>query len=257
MNISIIVVTYNSSHILYNCIHYLSKLHQCEIIFIDNNSTDNTCSLLEGAGYRVFRQDSNNGFASAANKGAALARGDLLCFLNPDCEITQSICDQAILTLEKNLVNCAVPDYSDGKRIISGKQPGYTSIKLISDMLENHHHLSFVSKILKHLPFYNDYTWYWPIAACLFIPRQTFFLINCFSERYFMYLEDVELGLDISNIGGSILKLNACVKHVGGMSSSIENYERIKHLNNSRIVFSQKNYNRITQLSLYLISKFF
>ena len=257
VEVSIIIVTYNSSHIIHNCIQYISKLNRCEIIFIDNNSDDHTPDLIENAGYKVVKQATNIGFANAANKGAILAHGDLLCFLNPDCEITQDVCDMAISGLENNLVNCAVPNYFDGKKVICGRQPGYTSIKIIADMFENHPYMHYGSNILKLLPFYNDYSWYWPIAACLFIPRQTFFLINCFSEKYFMYLEDVELGFNLSSMGGNIITINKSVKHIGGMSSSISNYERIRHLNKSRIVFAQNYYNKTSQLAVNLINKLF
>ena len=72
-----------------------------------------------------------------------------------------------------------------------------------------------------------------------------------------MYLEDVELGFNLSSIGGNIITINKSVKHIGGMSSNISNYERIRHLNKSRILFAENYYNKIIQLIVNLINKLF
>lgn len=61
-----------------------------EIILVDDGSTDNTRAWLNtlAAPFRVLLNDRNLGFAATNNRGAALARGDLLVLLNNDLILT-------------------------------------------------------------------------------------------------------------------------------------------------------------------------
>lgn len=59
----------------------------CEIILVDDASTDGTRDWLAGLRserLKVHLNASNQGFAATCNAGAQLAKGDLLCFLNND-----------------------------------------------------------------------------------------------------------------------------------------------------------------------------
>jgi GT2 family glycosyltransferase/tetratricopeptide (TPR) repeat protein len=55
-----------------------------EVILVDNGSTDATVNLarVQGARFRVIRNEDDSGFLSACNQGAALARGEYVLFLN-------------------------------------------------------------------------------------------------------------------------------------------------------------------------------
>ena len=95
--LSIIIVTYNSEEEIVNCIN--SLLPQMidltsEIIIIDNNSTDNTISLLNEIEYKnisTIQNSTNVGYTIANNQGIKKALGEYLLFLNPDTLVLNDV----------------------------------------------------------------------------------------------------------------------------------------------------------------------
>ncbi len=89
MNISVIIPTYNRSHLLARAIR--SVLNQTlppqEIIVVDDGSSDNTAEILDGQFPQcIYLQQSNLGVSAARNRGIEEATGDWLAFLDSDDE---------------------------------------------------------------------------------------------------------------------------------------------------------------------------
>ena len=89
-SVSIIVPVYG--HAFYTRLCFLAlpasiaRWPAVEVVVVDNGAGGETAALLDGLAppYRVLRQPANAGFAVACNRGAALARGRWLVFLNND-----------------------------------------------------------------------------------------------------------------------------------------------------------------------------
>jgi glycosyltransferase involved in cell wall biosynthesis len=86
--VSIIIPAYNSAGWVSDAVECsLAQTHTtCEIIVVDDGSTDATGELLErkyGPRIRLIRQE-NRGLAGARNTGLARARGDYIQFLDAD-----------------------------------------------------------------------------------------------------------------------------------------------------------------------------
>ncbi|HZZ00434.1 MAG TPA: glycosyltransferase [Candidatus Baltobacteraceae bacterium] len=74
---------------------------EVQFVLVDDGSTDQTCAVvsrLEGVEY--VRSAKNEGFVRACNRGAALARGKYLCFLNNDTVVRDGWLDYLVMTLE-------------------------------------------------------------------------------------------------------------------------------------------------------------
>ena len=86
--ISVIIPAYNAEKTVVQCIQ--SLLHQTipsdkyEIILVNDGSTDRTEEVTKSLGVKYFYQ-SNQGPATARNKGVALAHGDIILFTDSDC----------------------------------------------------------------------------------------------------------------------------------------------------------------------------
>ena len=93
--VSVIVATHDNLALLRLCLEsVLAAAEQpCELIVVDNGSTDGTPRYLRELAERnptvqLVRNGSNESFARACNQGAALARGEMLLLLNDDTVVT-------------------------------------------------------------------------------------------------------------------------------------------------------------------------
>jgi hypothetical protein len=101
-----------------------------EVILVDNGSTDATVNLarIQGARFRVIRNEDDNGFLSACNQGAAVARGEYVLFLGKtklspgwlEPLMTTLDEDPTVITVETSesdpagrVTNTGVPESSD------------------------------------------------------------------------------------------------------------------------------------------------
>ena len=90
MLLSVIIPCYNSSQYLPGAVDSVLENFddQVEIIVVDDGSTDDIGSVLEGLKQRYLQlhsiSQSNQGVAVARNNGAKSSKGDFLLFLDAD-----------------------------------------------------------------------------------------------------------------------------------------------------------------------------
>ena len=148
----------------------------------------------------------------------------------------------------------ALPNFlHDDGRIIPGFQPGYTWKKILADIIENNRGWSWVVRLIKHLPGYDDRNWQWPLCACAFIARDLFFEAGGFDEQYFMYMEDVEFGLEIARVGGTVASLDFTVRHHSQLGSSVSLAYRMTLLNTARLQYAHRHYGKCFERLLRLL----
>lgn len=98
IGLSIIVCTYNRAYIIEECLHsivkYISTDIQYEIIIVDNNSTDNTESVIANFSKTIhhtrYIKEPTLGLSNARNKGCEVALYDYLCYLDDDAKVTNN-----------------------------------------------------------------------------------------------------------------------------------------------------------------------
>ncbi len=84
--ISVIIPIYNEETTILDIQVELEKLKDCEIIFVDGGSTDNTQSMIDDK-YRVIT--SKKGRANQMNAGVKASGGDILFFLHCDSQLPE------------------------------------------------------------------------------------------------------------------------------------------------------------------------
>jgi N-acetylglucosaminyl-diphospho-decaprenol L-rhamnosyltransferase len=238
-----IIVTHNSAAVLPDCLASLENGSAGSVLVVDNASSDNSVDLARAAGAEVHELSKNDGFARAANYGARAAQSPFLCFLNPDCIVEAGLLEIAAQVLRQQGRCIALPDFlHDDGRIVRGCQSGYTRKKILADIIEGNRGWPLIVRLLRCLPGYDARSWQWPLCACAFIARDLFFEVGGFDEQYFLYMEDVELGLSIARAGGTIAALDSTVRHRAALGSSVSSARRMMLLNTARLQYARRHY---------------
>jgi len=102
--LSIVLITWNSARWLERCASGIraQSLVPSEVIVVDNASSDDSrkkvAEFVPGA--RVLPNETNRGFAAAANQGIAAAKGEWILLLNPDVHLSATYCERVIEAMD-------------------------------------------------------------------------------------------------------------------------------------------------------------
>jgi N-acetylglucosaminyl-diphospho-decaprenol L-rhamnosyltransferase len=251
--VSVVVVSFESAEALPACLDALARVPSLEVLVVDNASTDGSGALAERRGARLLQSGTNLGFGPAANRGAEAARGEVLCFLNPDCLVGPDAIEAGARALGASPRGCAVPDLLEGTTVVPGRQAGYTRLKILADVLESGRPTRWLGALLRRLPGHDDLSWAWPHGACLFVRRDRFLAAGGFDPRYFLYMEDVDFGRRLSADGDEVISLGLAVEHGGGGGSRVGSARRQQLLLAGRLLYARERYGRPFAAALGLL----
>jgi GT2 family glycosyltransferase len=98
MDVSVLVVNYNTCELLDACLTSIARETHCdyEVIVVDNASRDSSAEMVRHRhpSVKLIVNRSNVGFAAANNQASRLAEGHYLLLLNPDTVILESAIDR-------------------------------------------------------------------------------------------------------------------------------------------------------------------
>lgn len=129
--VSAVIPAFNHARFLGPCVEsaLAQTLAPCEVIVVDDGSTDGTAAVLErfGGRIRVLRQP-NRGVAAARNRGAAESHGDVLAFLDADDEWMPRKLEAQAARLaaqpDLGLVHCGVTEIDAEGRVLGTRLDG-------------------------------------------------------------------------------------------------------------------------------------
>ncbi|MDV8023639.1 glycosyltransferase family 2 protein [Rhodococcus sp. IEGM 1330] len=225
-DVSVLIVTYNSSHVIGACLSALGSAY--EIIVYDNASSDETVTLIgqRFPSVRVMVGDRNLGFAAGVNRAAAVATGRNIMLLNPDAVIAAEdvrILAETVLSTHGGIVAPLI--HTDDVRVAAaGRMPtawamathyfGLSRLARGRRRLQGHY---LLPSDIGADPVAVD----WVTGACLMVDAQAWRRMGGLSERWFMYAEDIEFCWRMGRSGGAVLvEPRARARHLVGSSSN-------------------------------------
>src|SRR3972149_1209143 len=106
MNLSIIIINYNTKDLALACIRSIKSFFpsDIEIIVVDNNSVDGSVQGIEERfpHVTILKNGNNLGFARACNQGIKLAKNDYIMLVNSDIEFFDGSYKSSLAFLEKS-----------------------------------------------------------------------------------------------------------------------------------------------------------
>jgi hypothetical protein len=236
MDLSIIIVNWNSSQYLENCLKSIID-NPCrfsfEVIVVDNASYDGCVKVVEKYSKIAIlvQSNSNLGFARANNLGYHHSKGRSLLFLNPDTEIfgdaLNKMHDALLSILDIGGLGCKVIN-TDGSVQTSCIQafPTITNQLLDADCIRN---LYPRSRLWGMRPLFEAGDHAFEVEAiagsCFMVRREAFERVGLFSEDYFMYAEDIDLSykLRLQGYKNYYAGFASIIHHGGGSTKNSKN----------------------------------
>jgi GT2 family glycosyltransferase len=232
--VSVVMVTHGGGEVALDAVRALAEHTDpvYELIVVDNASADGARELLEAmVSGATFRANAENvGFARGSNQGAALARGQYLCFLNPDAFVQPGWLEPLLAALDEEEVGAAAPVFlhPDGRVQEAGSALDAEGIALaIGDGDDPR---SFEHRFRRTVDYGS--------AACLLVRADLFDDVEGFDPLYSpAYYEDADLCFKLHARGFStVLEPTSQVVHLRGGGS--RQAHRLMTMN--REVFSRR-----------------
>ena len=232
--LSIIIVTWNCRDLILRCLATLASAElfaRCEVIVVDNNSTDGTQDLVAATYPHVIlhRNVRNAGFAGGTNIGIRLARAPNLLLLNPDAfPSTPQTLARMIDALQRHpeyaAIGCRLV-FPDGRHQVgdAGFRPTLPHVLIWALGLHSIPPLRglFLARPERVQRPVSDVDWL--CAACMMVRACMVRAIGMLDERYFMYAEDVEWCCRMRDRGWRVGYLaDESVVHLQGGTQKVE-----------------------------------
>jgi hypothetical protein len=205
---SVVVVAHDSGEWLRRCAEsVLAQSAAVELIVVDNASRDGSLERLpRDPRLQLLRNPDNRGFGTACNQGAAMAHGDALLFLNPDCVLPREAvaqlrarlaADAALAILGAQLIN------PDGTPQAAARRRTPTPARALRRMLGGWRDAVELPRAAAAGAGGVEYVEAIS-GALMLLPRARFEALGGFDEGYVLHCEDLDLCRRALLAGGRI-----------------------------------------------------
>jgi N-acetylglucosaminyl-diphospho-decaprenol L-rhamnosyltransferase len=233
--VAAVVVNYNAGAVLLDCVRSLRAEGVDEVVVVDNASTDGSLAALRASDPAavVVETGANLGYGAAANRGVAASSADLVLVMNPDTTVEPGTIKALVAALEADPRLAIV-----GPRIENSDGSVYPSVRTFPALGDALGH-AFLHPFAPRNRFSRRYRMLdwdhgapaevdWVAGTCLLVRRSVFDQLGGFDERYFMYVEDVDLCWRAGQAGWRVgYEPAGRVGHLIGVSSDQAPYRMI------------------------------
>ncbi len=225
MDVSIIIVNWNTRELLLNCLSSVLATTSglaIETIVVDNGSQDGSSEAVrkEFPGVTVIQNDRNRGFARANNQALAGAAGRYFLLLNSDAVLTEGSLQGLVSFMDRTpdagVAACQFID-TDGSR-----QNSFDNFPTLATELFNKTILKLLfparypsKRRVYREPIEVDSV----IGACMLVRAEAVRQVGVLDEEYFFFLEETDWCYRMRRAGWHVYHLpNIRVYHLQGKS---------------------------------------
>ena len=266
MEISVIIVNWNTKKLLENCLRSIFRFTKgitFEVIVVDNGSTDGSVQMVKNKfpQVKLIPNSKNLGFTKANNQGIKAARGKYILLLNSDTYLIENSFKKLIEEANK-LKNLGAlgPKLLNEDRSIqqsAGFFPYLPQILWWMTFIDDLPGGSFLNPYhIDHDAFYkSDHEVDWVTAAAILVSKKIIPQVGGLDEKIFMYGEEVEWCHRIKKAGYKVyFSPSTQIVHIGRGSSGKISQNAILGEYRGIVYFYQKHKNKVSlQIARFLL----
>jgi len=199
MKLSVIILNYNVSYFLRQCILSVQEALagiESEIIIIDNNSQDDSCEMVKThfPNIKLLENKENVGFSKANNQGVKIAKGEYVCILNPDTAVAKDTFKNVLKFAESKtdlgalgvrLIDGTGNFLPESKRNIPTPKVAFYKIFGFKPKKQSYYAIHLADDETGEVDVL--------VGAFMFLKASVYKEVNGFDEDFFMYGEDIDL----------------------------------------------------------------
>ena len=254
--LSIVIVNYNVKNLLKKCLESIFKYEkdiEFEVIVVDNNSNDHSQGMLKRdfPQVKLIENKRNLGFSRGCNQGIKQSQGRYILLLNPDTELTpggfKKMIDFMDSKSEAGICGPKMMDQEGNLHLSCRSFPSYlTAISSSQSILNRIFPQNLLSQ--KYLLKEKDHSQIrevdWVSGSCLLAKKEMLEKVGLLDERFYMYVEDVDLCYRAKMAGFSVFyfPLVAVIHHIG-KSTQKKKFSMLVEHHKSMYYFYRKHHN--------------
>jgi N-acetylglucosaminyl-diphospho-decaprenol L-rhamnosyltransferase len=259
-SVTAVVVNYRTAELTVGCVASLRADGVGEVVVVDSASGDDCRTRLAGAdpAARFVALPRNRGYGAAANAGAAAASGDVLLICNPDLVVEPGTVPALLAALGADPGLGAV-----GPRIDRPDGSRYPSARTFPSLVDAAGH-GFVGLVTTRNRWSRRYLRTeqeeagrvdWVSGSFFAVRRRAWDAVGGFDERFFMFMEDVDLCWRLHRAGWDVgYEPAGRVVHLEGASRAAAPYRMIVAHHVSLLRFGWRTGSRSDRLWLPLVA---
>jgi N-acetylglucosaminyl-diphospho-decaprenol L-rhamnosyltransferase len=260
-----VVINYEAGAALARCVRSLLEDTSAgaapHVVVVDNGSADGSATAIEKE-VTLLCPGENLGYARAANLGIAATDAPVVAVCNPDLEVEVGTAAAMLARFEgENDVAAAGPLVRNPDGTV---YPSARAVPRVGDAVGH----GLLGLVWPTNPFTRRYRQLdadprrrrdvdWVSGAAIWLRRDALAAVGGWDERYFMYVEDVDLCWQLRRAGWRIAyEPGGTVTHVQGATTAKHPYRMIAEHHRSLWRFAAKRWRGVRRLALPLAAAF-
>ena len=257
MKLSVVIVSYNVSHYLLQCLDSLQRALRGidgEVIVVDNHSRDNSVALVHQAHpeVKVIENLHNLGFSKANNIALRQAKGEYALLLNPDTIVADNTIRDCIAFLDLHpdagaagvmMLNADGTVAPESRRGVPTPLTSFYKLSGLCRMFPRSPR--FGRYYLGHLPWQTPQQIDIVSGAFCMLRRSVLDKVGLLDEDYFMYGEDIDLSYRILKQGATNWYLPYPILPYKGESTQKSSFRYVHVFYQAMLIFFRKHFSRL------------
>jgi len=268
MDLTTVIVNYNTANLLHDCINALrnsaSKIAM-NIVIVDNASSDESASLLQRdfSDCKLIFNDKNIGFGRANNQCIPFIQGKYVLLLNTDAFVSKDTINKTMQYMD-NHQSCGIL----GVKLLGRDGELQPSCRYFPTPLNIFLQRTGFKRFFNHTQLVDDMSWDhnssrkcdWVPGCYYLIRKEVVEEVGLFDPRYFLYSEEVDHCFATKKAGWEVHYFSdTSVVHIGGESAKSDNDlttsgNQVEVLQiESELLYFAKNHGFLTALNNVLL----